>query len=140
MRLEESLKRLQQAIESGRLKERYQRISRYYEIETKEIEGMLHFRWRRMEKKEPERYDGTYLLRTNQNDLSDEEIWQLYMMLTQVEKAFRDIKSNLGLRPIYHQKELREMGIYLLPCLPITCLHAIEYSLRSKQEQEVGIP
>jgi hypothetical protein len=88
----------------GRLKERHQRVSRYYEIETKEVQGMLHLKWRRIEEKEPERCDGTYLLRTSRKDLSDEEIWRLYMMLTRVEKAFRDAKSNLWLRPIYHQK------------------------------------
>lgn len=146
-RLEESLKRLQQAVESGRLKdakvveekigrlkERYQRVSRYYEIETKEIQGVLLLQWRLMEEKEPEKYDGTYLLRTNRKDLSDEEIWQLYIMLTRVEKAFRDVKSNLGLRPIYHQKETRVDGHIFVSVLAYHLLHAIEYSLRSKQD------
>ena len=46
---------------------------------------------------------GAYVIETNRNDLSPEEIWKLYMTLTRVEGAFRALKSDLGLRPIYHQ-------------------------------------
>ncbi len=50
-------------------------------------------------------------MKTNRKDLkSGDKIWNLYMMLTRVEDAFRDLKSNLGLRPNYHQKESRVDG------------------------------
>ena len=54
--------------------------------------------------------DGNYLLKTNRLDLSQDEIWHLYMMLTRVENAFRDLKSHLGLRPNFHQIEDRMDG------------------------------
>ena len=50
---------------------------------------------------------GVYLLRTTAPDLPAPELWQTYMMLTRVEAAFRDLKTDLVLRPIFHHKEER---------------------------------
>src|SRR3990172_6408549 len=118
-RIEEALGKLERGIESGRLKdtkkieqkigrikEKHRRVARYYEIETKESHGIISLHWKSNEADEG-KYDGTYLLRTNRKDLTDHEIWSLYVMLTRVKRAFRNLKSNLGLRPIYHQKECR---------------------------------
>lgn len=49
--------------------------------------------------------DGNYLLKTNRTDLDANGIWKLYVMLTRIENAFRDLKSYLGLRPNRHHKE-----------------------------------
>jgi len=51
--------------------------------------------------------DGMYLLRTNLTETSPEVIWQRYMLLTQVEAAFKNLKSDLAVRPVYHQLEHR---------------------------------
>ena len=48
-----------------------------------------------------------YCLRTNREDLDVQQIWDIYTMLTDIEDAFRCMKSELGLRPIHHQKEVR---------------------------------
>ena len=53
-----------------------------------------------------EKPPGSYILRTK-TDLGEEEIWSIYTMLTRIEDAFRSLKSELGLRPVYHQKEDR---------------------------------
>lgn len=45
---------------------------------------------------------GAYVLDTNNEGISSEEIWHLYMTLTKVEDAFRCLKSDLGIRPVYH--------------------------------------
>ena len=50
---------------------------------------------------------GCYLLRTNVADWSDEELWKAYIQLTEAEAAFRIHKSDLSIRPIWHQKEIR---------------------------------
>jgi transposase len=50
---------------------------------------------------------GVYLLRTTAADLTAPELWQTYMLLTKVEAAFRDLKTDLVLRPIFHHKEQR---------------------------------
>ena len=76
--------------------------------------------------------DGNYLLKTNRDDLSDEKIWDLYMMLTGVEDAFRKLKSDLGLRPNRHHLEKRVDGHILVTILAYNLLHAIEFTLRKK--------
>ncbi len=53
---------------------------------------------------------GCYLLRTNVADWSDEELWKAYIQLTEAEAAFRIHKSDLSIRPIWHQKEERVLA------------------------------
>jgi transposase len=59
--------------------------------------------------------EGCYLLRTNVTDWSDEELWKAYIQLTEAEGAFRIDKSDLRLRPIWHQKEERVQA-HILVC------------------------
>lgn len=58
---------------------------------------------------------GCYLLRTNVTDWSDEELWRTYIQLTEAEAAFRIQKSDLSLRPIWHQKQDRVLA-HILVC------------------------
>jgi hypothetical protein len=51
--------------------------------------------------------DGHYLLRSNRVGENPSVLWECYILLTQIEAAFRTLKSELGLRPIYHQMENR---------------------------------
>ena len=51
--------------------------------------------------------DGCYLLRSNVSDWTDEQLWKAYIQLTEAENAFRIHKSDLSLRPVWHQKEDR---------------------------------
>ncbi|MCP4396757.1 MAG: IS1634 family transposase [bacterium] len=74
--------------------------------------------------------EGNYLLKTNRSDLRQHEIWHVYMMLTRIEQAFRDLKTHLGLRPVYHQKEMRVEGHIFISILGYHLLHSIEYTLR----------
>jgi hypothetical protein len=76
--------------------------------------------------------DGNYILKTNREDMSDEQIWQTYVMLTKVEKAFRNFKTDLGLRPNYHQLEGRVEGHVFITVLAYHLLHATEYMLRNQ--------
>ena len=59
--------------------------------------------------------EGCYLLRTNVNDWSGEELWKAYIQLTEAEEAFRIHKSDLKIRPIWHQKEERVQA-HILVC------------------------
>jgi transposase len=52
-------------------------------------------------------HEGCYVLRTNVNDWTPEELWRTYTQLTEAEAAFRIQKSELSLRPVWHQKEQR---------------------------------
>lgn len=53
---------------------------------------------------------GCYLLRTNVLDWTDEELWKAYMLLTEAEAVFRIHKSDLRIRPIWHQKQERVLA------------------------------
>jgi hypothetical protein len=59
--------------------------------------------------------EGCYLLRSNVADWSDEDLWKAYIQLTEAEAAFRIHKSDLVLRPIWHQKEERVLA-HILVC------------------------
>jgi transposase len=59
--------------------------------------------------------EGCYLLRSNVTDWSDEDLWKAYIQLTEAEAAFRIHKSDLRLRPIWHQKEGRVLA-HILVC------------------------
>jgi transposase len=58
---------------------------------------------------------GCYMLRSNVTDWSAEDLWRAYMQLTQAEAAFRICKSDLGLRPVWHQKQDRVQA-HILVC------------------------
>ena len=59
--------------------------------------------------------EGTYILRTNIHDWSDEELWKTYVQLSEAEAAFRIQKSDLCIRPIWHHKEER-IKAHILVC------------------------
>ena len=87
--------------------------------------------WHTIDEKEARerQMDGNYLLKTNRKDLDKKDIWNLYIMLTRVENAFRDLKSHLGLRPNFHQKEKRVDGHIFISILAYHLLHSIEHTL-----------
>jgi transposase len=98
----------------GRLKERYPRVARYYLIAYDEQKSELSWREDQQRKQKAESLDGSYLLKSSRNDLSAEDIWRNYTLLTRVEAAFRSIKSPLCERPIFHRLERRvETHIFL---------------------------
>ena len=55
-------------------------------------------------------HPGVYCLRTNLDDWDPQALWRTYTMLTDLEAVFRSLKSELGLRPIFHQKQHRSDG------------------------------
>jgi len=75
--------------------------------------------------------DGMYLLRTNLTETKPDVIWERYVLLTQLEAAFKSLKSDLAVRPVYHQLEHRvEAHIFvafLAYCLMITLRQKLRY-------------
>jgi transposase len=119
-----STAKIHQAI--GRLKERYPRVARYYRMEySAELNS---FSWQQdLDKKAiAEKLDGGYVLKTDRQDLSTDEIWRTYMLLTRVEAAFRAMKSPLMERPIFHHLEHRTQTHIFLCVLAYHLLAAIE--------------
>ena len=80
--------------------------------------------------KEAELRDGHYLLRTNLVAEDPAVLWDRYMQLTQIEAAFKCLKSDLGIRPIYHQLEHRVeahiLVAFLAYCLTVTLKHRLQ--------------
>ena len=68
------------------------------------------------------RREGRYLLRTNLTEEDPAKLWQYYIQLTQVEEAFKNLKGDLGLRPIYHQREDR-VEAHIFVAFLAYCLH-----------------
>jgi transposase len=82
------------------------------------------FTWRLRKKKlrQVRRREGRYLLRTNLTEEDPAKLWQYYIQLTQVEEAFKNLKGDLALRPLYHQKEGR-VEAHIFVCFLAYCLH-----------------
>ncbi len=110
----------------GRLKERYPRVVRYYDIIYDAAAPAVTWTPHDDLQTKAARLDGGYLLKTDRQDLSDDEIWRLYMLLTRVEDAFRDLKSPLLERPIFHHLEHRVQTHIFLCVLAYHLLVAIE--------------
>ena len=75
---------------------------------------------------------GAYLLRTNCTERDPAQLWRWYIQLTQAEAAFRTAKSDLGLRPIYHQKTARVEAHILVCFLALALWRVLEMWMRSK--------
>jgi len=109
----------------GRLRERYPSASKHFECEVlsnekgaacgialKEKPGQLEW---------AKKTHGAYILRTNTDCEDPAELWRWYIQLTEAESAFRDLKSDLALRPIYHHLQ-RRVEAHILVCFLSLCL------------------
>jgi len=87
----------------GRLKERFPKARPFVTITISDKPVSLTYVWNIAKFKDALARDGAYLLRSNQAGWSAQEFWETYIQLTVVERAFRVLKSQLLLRPIWHQ-------------------------------------
>lgn len=119
----------------GRLKEKFKRIAHHYDIDVKkssETDKAESIIWQKKETKSKEQ-DGVYCLRTNLKNNNEQEIWNIYNTLTDIESAFCSMKSELGLRPVHHQKENRVDGHLFITVLAYHILHTICFKLQQKE-------
>jgi transposase len=124
------LKRPEKIAEAiGRLKERYPRVARYYEMAVDPDTAQFSATLKEDELARAVQLDGCYLIKTDRDDLSAEDYWRLYVLLTRAEDAFRDMKTPLAERPIYHQNEPRVESHIFLCVLAFHLLAAIEKTL-----------
>lgn len=86
----------------GRLKERFPKAQPFVTIRVGATHREFTYAWHVAKFKDALRRDGAYLLRSNQAGWSAQEFWETYIQLTVVERAFRVLKTNLLLRPIWH--------------------------------------
>jgi len=91
----------------GRLKERFPKARGFVTITVSDSHMSLTYAWNVAKFRAALARDGAYLLRSNQSGWSAQEFWETYMQLTVVERAFRVLKSELLLRPIWHHSSGR---------------------------------
>ena len=99
-------KRLQKVYERiGRLKERYPSIWRYYDIKIKhEKDIVTDILWEKTEDAHPK--EGVYLIRTTLSGEDEKTVWRIYNTIREIEAAFRTLKTELKIRPVFHQKDI----------------------------------
>jgi len=116
----------------GRLKERYSRTARHFEIavQKNDKDQVTSLSWSL--KEDLEKTDGVYCLRTNRQGVNEQDLWDFYNTIRDVEDAFRCMKSDLGIRPIRHHIERRSDGHLFITVLAYHILHAIRFKLRMK--------
>lgn len=119
----------------GRLKEKYSKVASFYEIEIKEESGKAsEINWKvKNDTDMINKFSGSYYIKTSRTDLSEKEVWNLYMTLTKVESAFRYLKSSLGLRPVYHEKQERIEGHLFISVLAYHLLISIQHELNKAE-------
>ncbi len=113
----------------GRLKEKYRRVARRYEIcveKDSESEYASNITW---SMKEVDDTNGYYVLRSNLKSVDAKEIFDIFNMLLDLEDAFRSMKSELGLRPVHHQTEFRCDGHLFITVLAYHVLNSIRLKL-----------
>lgn len=104
-------------------------MARYYRMEYDEVKKTFEYQLDESKRSDAEKLDGSYLLKTDREDLSAEEAWRIYTLLTKAEAAFRTLKSPLAERPIFHHKERRVEAHIFLCVLAYHLLMAIEKAL-----------
>jgi len=120
--METALKGLEKAIVTGRLKDRnkmerrlgkiqarHPRVNDLYDLDLRDTAEGVRLFWQMKEDRKNwrESREGAYLLRTNLKADTAEELWSKYMQLTEAEASFRALKSELSVRPLFHQLEPR---------------------------------
>jgi transposase len=120
--METALKGLEKAIVTGRLKDRnkmerrlgkiqarHPQVNDLYDLALRDTADGVRLFWEIKEDRKSwrESREGAYLLRTNLTAETAEELWSKYMQLTEAEASFRALKSELSLRPLFHQLEPR---------------------------------
>ena len=120
-------------IRVGRIKQKYSAIAKYYEIQVKvdekEINALSVVANKLEERDRRNELTGAYVIETSHENYSAEEIWRMYMLLTHVESSFKALKTDLGLRPVFHQIARRTEGHLFISVLAYHLLNSIEVSL-----------
>jgi transposase len=140
----------------GRLKERYARAAQHYTIDlvfekTEEADEkdskpkkaktgkkaekghkVTAITWRKTPKPgSAATHPGVYCLRTTLTEPDNEALWRIYSMLTNLEAVFRSLKTDLGLRPVYHHNGNRVEGHMFISVLAYYIVHTLRRQLKA---------
>jgi transposase len=145
--MEAALQRLAKTIESGRLKDRHKmerrlgriqarhpQVSDLYELDLRDTPEGVQLFWEIKKDRQVWRglREGAYVLRTNLQAGSAEQLWSQYMQLTEAEASFRALKSELSIRPLFHQLEPRVKAHVLVAFLGYALWVTLKHWLKSR--------
>jgi transposase len=120
----------------GRLKEKSHGIGQHYTITTTCDESgtkVTSLTWEKTPLDGTQlTHPGVYCLRSNETRWDEAQLWQTYTMLTDLEAVFRCLKSELGMRPVFHHKEERTEGHLFITVLAYQAVQAIRRKLKSQ--------
>jgi transposase len=123
------LKREELLMKLGAAQHKSPSAYRLVQVEVDKEKAAFTYRLDREKLRRQRRREGRYLLRTNLTETDPAKLWSLYMQLVNVEEAFKNLKGDLAIRPIFHQNEKRiEAHIlisFLAYCLHITLTHRL---------------
>lgn len=146
-KMEEALTGLAHRIETGHLKDRYKmerrlgaiqarhpQVADLYEVAIEQTEEGPRLRWSYQQpgKDWQQLREGAYLLRTNLEAETAEQLWTKYIQLTEVEAAFRALKSELSIRPIHHRKKSRIKAHVLVAFLGYALWVTLKHLLKAR--------
>jgi len=119
----------------GRLKEKSQGVSQHYTVtlvsdETGKTATRLTWE-KKLVAGTMATHPGVYCLRSNELTWDEEKLWRTYTMLTDLESVFRSLKSELGLRPVFHSKEDRSDGHLFITVLAYQCVQVLRTKLKA---------
>jgi transposase len=153
-RFEEELQKIQTAIHRkggikktdkvhqriGRVKEKYPSVGQYYNIAVTEDEATnlaTEINWQKDETKYNDKINnlGVYFLRTNLAVQDEVVVWNIYNTIREIENAFRTLKTDLDLRPIYHKNDEATMAHLHLGILAYWLVNTVRHQLKSSNIQ-----
>jgi len=106
----------------GAAKQKTPSAWRLVQVEVSEQDASFSYRLHRDKLRRARRREGRYLLRTNLTESDPAKLWSLYLQLVAVEEAFKNLKGDLAVRPIFHQKEKR-VEAHIFVSFLAYCLH-----------------
>jgi transposase len=149
-RIEDALRRLERRVAAGRLKDRdkiqrclgriearHPQIADLYDMRVVVMAERLRVQWAIKSERQTWRdaREGAYLLRTNLRNENAPALWSQYMQLTEVEAAFRALKSELSIRPLFHQLERRVKAHLLVAFLGYAMWVTLKHLLKRWQSE-----
>jgi hypothetical protein len=116
------LKREELLMKLGAAKQKSPTAWRLVQVEVDKDKATFCYRLNREKLRRQRRREGRYLLRTNLTETDPAKLWRLYLQLVNVEEAFKNLKGDLAIRPVFHQSEKRIEAHILISFLAY-CLH-----------------
>lgn len=122
----------------GRVIQRYPSIAKYYVIDYVRDENkpknMADVKWRIAVPDNVDKDSGIYFLRTNRPKMGEKQTWDCYNLIREIESTNRQLKLDLSLRPIYHQKDDNSDAHIFLGLLAYWIVNTIRYKLKQHGE------